>query len=274
MFSCLRVAVFGGSFLLGLSACNGTGPGKGRGPIVLGDPSTIVTEADSQYLQNMVPDPAFDAAPEARTATPARDTAVVRTDTPARLAQPATPTNAAAPAAGLTADFGTVQIILPGVEARGGNKMLKGASSAAFTLSGTSFGGTSVAVRGGTPKRIQQRTGYSAVVDAGGRTVLLSELGTQYSAWQTLTGRGGDYSLAKQNAPSFGASASAVRSAVQKAARRQRLSRTEEQKLLSGAKAVGSGPVRAVPRAFVWRIEGTGTDGKAYTKEVRLDVPL
>ncbi len=38
-----------------LQACGNDSPNRGK-PIVLGDPATIVTEADSQYLQDFVAD--------------------------------------------------------------------------------------------------------------------------------------------------------------------------------------------------------------------------
>lgn len=49
--------------LLGLHACNFSTADAGRGPIVLGDPNTIVTETDNKYLEDAVNDLA-DTEPE------------------------------------------------------------------------------------------------------------------------------------------------------------------------------------------------------------------
>ena len=258
--------------LLLLASCDNMASRQSTGPIVLGDSATIVTEADSQYLQDMVPDPAFDAS----TATPAPDTAAAAAqptrDTVASV-PPTKPTEAPAPS-GLAADFGDVQVVLPGVEARGGNRSLKGASSAAFTLSGTEFSGRSIAVRGATVKRIQQRTGYSAVVEIGGKPVLLSDIGTMYSGWQSLNGKGGDYKLAQAAAPLAKVSATTLRNAVQKASRKQRLDRKTEQKLLASAKSLSTPPLSMQPRVFTWKIDVADAKGKSFSKEVRIDVPL
>ena len=271
MFS--RVSAFGA--LLLLASCDNMGQRNRRGPIALGDPATIVTETDSAYLQDMVPDPAFDepaagtAARESATAiAPQRDTVApaARTNAPA---QPATPV-----AAGLTADFGDVQVTLPGVGARDASRSVRGAKAAAYTLGGTSFGGKSIAVRGGTVKRIQQRTGYSAVVEIGGKPVLLSDISTMYTGWQSLSGKNGDYTLASSTPPAIKVSPAAVRTAVQKAARKQRLDRKAEQKLLASVKGLSTPPLSIMPRAFTWKIDGTDAKGKAFSKEVRVDVPL
>lgn len=256
-----------------LTSCDSISGRQSRGPIVLGDASTIVTEADSQYLQDMVPNPAFDAS---AATTPAPDTAVAAAPAPrdtVASAPPTKPTEAPAPS-GLTADFGDLQVVLPGVEARGGNRSLKGASSAAFTLSGTEFSGKSIAVRGGTVKRIQQRTGYSAVVEISGNPVLLSDIGTAYTSWQSLSGKEGNYTLASTTPPAMKVSAATLRTAVQKAARKQRLDRKAEQKLLASAKGLSTPPLSMVPRAYTWKIDGTDAKGKAFSKEVRIDVPL
>lgn len=261
------------AFALLASSCDNIAGRQSRGPIVLNNPATIVTETDSLYLQDMVPDPAFEA-PVA--AAPARDTAVAATapakDTASTTPAPQPPVPAAP--AGLTADFGNVQITLPGVEARPSSRSLKGATSAAFTLSDDEFSGKSILVSGGTVKRIQQRTGYSAVVEIGGKPVLLSDIGTAYTGWQSLNGKAGNYTLAATTPPAMKMSAATLRTAVQKAARKQRLDRKAEQKLLASAKGLSTPPLSMAPRAYTWKIDGTDASGKAFSKDVRIDVPL
>lgn len=45
-----------GLFYIGFTACNSMQQEGSKGPIILGDPATIVTETDSQYLGDMVMD--------------------------------------------------------------------------------------------------------------------------------------------------------------------------------------------------------------------------
>jgi hypothetical protein len=255
-----------------LASCDGITNRQGRGPIALGDPGTIVTETDTQYLQSMDPDPAFET-PDSSTrpsatrvvTAPQRDTAV--TTTPSKPAATPVPS-------GLTADFGDVQITLPGIAARDDSKSVRGARSAAYTLSGTSFAGKTIAVRGGTVKRIQQRTGYSGIVDINGKSLLISDFGPLYDNWQSLRGASGDYTVAPTSPPNVGVLPATVRTAVQKVARRQRLDRKSEQKLLRSLKSFSVPPLSMVPRVYLWKIEGADAKGKAFSKELRLDVPL
>jgi branched-subunit amino acid aminotransferase/4-amino-4-deoxychorismate lyase len=66
-------------------------------------------------------------------------------------------------------------------------------------------------------------------------------------------------------------SPSALRNAVQQAARRQRLNRSDTQEWLDAVRNVRSAnqsPATVVLRSVMWRIEGKG-----FSKELRIDLP-
>lgn len=260
--------------------------GKSRGPIVLGDPATIVTETDSQYLQDMVPElePVAPAAAEpAAVPQPAVDTQRKPEPPPA----PAKDTVAAAPAAiprntvkGLNVAFKEVTVSIPNISTRSYNKgNLEKANGASYELSSGTLPGNQLQISGAKVSRVQQRYQSSVVVKNGGKTLALSSLGNYTSSWQALKGSS-SFSIAGIDARrlSFNkVTPAAIRNAVQKAARSQRMSRKEEQQWLNAVRNVRSAdqsPCDVVLRSVMWRIEGSDASGKKFNKEVRIDIPL
>lgn len=259
--------------------------GKSRGPIVLGDPATIVTETDSQYLLDMVPD----VQPEEHSATPAQQPAPAKVDTPQIPEKPVRKDTAvqkpapAAPAktvAGMNATFKEVTVSIPGITTRSYNKgNLQNANGASYELTGGSLNGNQLLVSGGKVSRVQQRYQTVIIVRNNGKTLPLNSLSTYSSSWQQLKGSTSfpisgldDRKLGYTNA-----NPSAIRNAVQKAARSQRMSRKEEQQWISAVRNVRSAnqsPCSVKLRSVIWRIEGSGNDGKKFNKEVRVDLPL
>lgn len=259
-----------------LAACTENPIPQARGPIVLGDPATIVTETDSQYLRDALPD--FDPVPAAaapepvvaeKPAAPVADTTPKPAETP--VAAPAT----AGP--GLNVDFGTVTVFLPDLKVRNADRSVKGTSGASYSSETPTITTKTLTVRGAAVERVQQRLSYNAVAKQGGTTLVLTALGTQSGPWQDLKGANGRYTIAAQPALRFNPSPSGIRNAVQKAARAQRLSRKEEQSFVAAvrnARSVTEAPLDVALRTATWRIEGKDEKGKRFTKEVRIDLPL
>ncbi len=269
-------SVFAASLVL-LAACSSPQGARVAGPIVLGDSATIVTETDSQYLRDALPDfdpaPAVAAAPApAETEKPAEPAADTVKEAP--MAAPVAQQPAGA---GLTVDFGTVTVFFPDLKVRNADRNVKGANGASYSSETPTIATKSLAVTGGDVKRVQQQLRYNAVAKQGGTTLVLTALGTENGPWQELKGSGGRYAIAAQPKLAFNPSPSAVRNAVQKAARAQRLSRKETQSFLDAVRNVRSvtqAPLAVALRTATWRIEGTDAKGKRFSKEVRVDLPL
>lgn len=264
---------------LAMFSCKEKG-GKTHGPIVMGDPATIVTETDSQYLLDLVPDLELPSRSPADTAAalPA-DTATVPQAKPADTAatKPAQPAPPPASAGGLTINFGEVQVTLPNTAVTNPGGNYTGKQSAALTLSGSSYAPTQVGVSGGTVSRIQQRNTYAVTATQSGKPLLLRDLGTQSGAWQALKQGGGSYTAAPMEKPSFRVNGNAIRNAAQKAARAARMSKADEaalSKALRNANDVSTAPLAVVLKSVVWKIDGKDAKGKPFSKEVRIDVPL
>lgn len=262
--------------LFSLASCGDSkksgGPTK---PIVMGDSSTIVTEADPALLEDIVPPMNIpEGSGETPAAAPVRDTTTTAAAPPEQPAQPVQQ-----PAgAGYTVDFGEIKVTLLGGNIRNDNRSFNGAGSASLVADKGSYAGTGLQVAGGTVSKVQQRAQMAVMASRGGEVLLLSELGTGSTAWQQLKQQGGTWVMAPVAGVSFrNANNNSIRNAVQRAAQRKRLSRSAQQEWLNAVKSTGSvgqAPVEAVLRSITWRIDGKDSRGKAFSKEVRVDVPM
>lgn len=265
--------------ILGMFSCSESRQAGNKGPIVLGDPATIVTEPDSQYLRDMV----MDYQP-LRTVAPAVDT--TQSPAPDTAAQPKPEEPAAsntAPAEtenrpaeepqgkGLKISLGPASLFIPGIEARG-----KGTT---FQLTSGSLNGKEIKVSGARIQKIAQR--YQTVVVAKNNlgTLVLDNLNTT-TGWETLRGTSNTFSITGLNANRLSAprvSPSSIRNAVSKAAKKKRMSRNAEQKWLNSVKNVRSAnqrPLSVKLRSVMWKVDGKDSKGKTFSKQVRIDMPL
>ena len=273
-----QLIILSGSLLF-LAACSGTSQqSQSHGPIRLGDAQFIVTETDSQYLHDIVPD--MQPIPQdtaATTETPtAKDTA---TTTPA--AQPTAPTQAAPTGNGLTIAFKEVTLFVPGITTKSFTKPdLTKSSSAGYQLATGKLAGNTLQVSGGsTITKVTQR--YQTIIalqNEDGETLPLTTLGTYSSQWEALTGKS-SYSLSGLNPASLqhpNTNPNAVRNAVTAAARAQRISRDDTkdwQTLARTTRTIGQPPTTVILKNVSWRIDGKDQSGKAFHKEVRIDIP-
>lgn len=259
------------------AACDREPTAQSRGPIILGDSSTIVTETDPKALQDLVPDLQPPGGTDNGADMPAADTA---TPTTAVAATPA-PAAAAPVGNGLSVSFKEVTLSIPGITTRSyGRPDLQKARSATYELTGGKLAGARLQVSGGTPTKVTQRYETIIVVEKGNEHLPLESLGKHTSAWQTLSGSRGSYLIAGLEPSRLGfkqATPAAIRNAVQQAARKKRLSRQDTQEWLNAVKnirAANQAPAAVALRSVSWRVEGKDAAGKSFSKELRIDVPL
>ncbi len=259
-----------------VAACGSGTQNKGPArPIVMGDPATIVTETDSQYLRDALPDFAPVAATPAapKSAAAPKDTATV-----AAIATP--PAAAALPAgSGLTIDFGDLNVMIPGLQVRNATKSVKGQTSVAYASEKAEVTALKNLIVSGAFKveSVQQKSDYGLLWTAEGKSLPLSKTGIESAGWQTLTGRGGDYKLAAFTAPAFKATAATLRAAATDAVKRARLPRGETTTLNSAAgkiRSVDGSTIKPVLRTVIWQIKGKDARGRGVTKEIRIDLPV
>ena len=250
-----------------LSSCNDPRTTEARKPIVMGDSATIVTETDSLFLVNNVPDmipPAALTAPisAADTATPA--------------AQPA---RTAATLDGVPIDFGNITFLLKDADIKETGKSFKGSNSAVLTATKKDFNPLSLSVASGSITKLEQRTQHSIVAVKGNDELALPEYATVTSGWQNMRAAGANiYPLSGLYKPEFADITTAkLVSAVDKAVRQKRLSRKDAnawREVAKNAKKVDEKNFRSQLKNVVWKISGKDAAGKAFSKEVRVDVPF
>jgi hypothetical protein len=258
--------------MVGFLSCKGSGDSKSRGPIVLGDSSTIVTETNTALLQDQVPDlkPVL-SSDEATASTPQDTTGASRTTTAA-----APPTDQSQPMSGLVAAFKEVTLNIPGITARSyGKADLRKARGASFELTGGNLNGAQLRVSGGQVTKVSQRYQTVLMLKDGSDKLVLESLPKQTSDWEVLNGNGGAYTISGLNGNQLEyelPSANALRNAVQQAARRAHLNRQDTQEWVDAVRSLRSAnqsPATVVLRSVMWRVEGKG-----FSKELRVDVPV
>lgn len=253
-----------------LHACQDGPVSQSKGPIRMGDPLTIVTEPDSQYLQDYVLDI------QTPNANPVADTAIPPVATPP-VADTPTPTRQAPEEQGLTITFPEVTLLIPDVTTK--TYSAPSTNDATYELRSGTLNGNRIKVTKGTVTKISQR--YQTVIVAKNEMgkLVLDGL-TTTTSWASLKGSGGTYTISglePSNLAYVKANSGAIRSAVTKAARGKRLSRTSEQKWLKSVaktRAANQPPLTVVLRSVMWRIDGKDAKGKSFSKQVRMDIPL
>lgn len=264
-----------------LSACSSQQQSGSHGAIVLGDPATIVTETDPQYLQDNVTD--FQSRPvRPSDSAVVKDTAVI----PVPVVKADTPKAAALPPAekvngkGLNIAFKPFTVFIPGI----GTKSFRqqdpaNAKGVSYSLENGRLEGNNLQVTGATVTKVMQR--YQTVVilkdkDAG--NILLQSLGTYSSDWQAVKGSGNDYpirGISKGQLRYQDISESSVRNAIKKAARSNRLSRKEEDHLLKitrNIRSAAQAPLSIALQSVIWKITAKDASGRSVEKEIRIDV--
>ncbi len=271
----LRSFLFTACFCMAFIACNAPDQFKSRGPIVLGDSSTIVTETDSQYLRDMVadfqpvvPQPQPEPTPQEAPPTP---------DTP--IAAQAAATAAAIPAKGLEVDFDEIKVFIADIETTSFSYSASNKKNAAYMLTGGSLAGNKLQFSGeGTITRVNQRYETALAIEGKSEPLVLESL-AKTSGWQTLKVHKDEVILSGLEAAKlqyFKASQSRIRTEVTKVARAKRLNRQEQQEYLNAVKKVRAAnqkPMTVLLRYVTWQISGKDSKGRAFTKELRIDMP-
>jgi hypothetical protein len=275
----LLVAFFAGSMV---TSCDNIQPQK-HGAIVLGDSSTIVTEKDPQKLQDLVTDlqpviPTAEIKDTVKTEQPAAaqkapDTAKKAIASLSPKAPPILSGNA------LTIDFNIASMVIANVTAKqAGNPDLSRANGAVYTWISGVINGSLLKVTANVTK-VSQR--YQTVV------LLKNELGTlpleslsTTTSWQPLKGSDNIYRVSGLDNKSLDvpdADKRIIRNAVQKAARRHRMSRRktgEWEESVRNVRSAGQKPLYVILRSVIWKIDGKDANGKIFSKQVRIDMPL
>lgn len=267
-----------------LASC-GDGKKTAEGPIVLGDSSTIVTEEDPNQLKDLVTDlnPVIPPSEEPKEESPATaEAATTASATPTTTPPPAQqqPAAAALPSGqGLRAEFKDVTVVIPGLEVKqAGNKNLERANGAVYTLVNGKINGATLTASG-TITKVSQRYQSVVLMNSDVGELVLDQLSIT-SGWKEVKGNGNTFPIRGLDANSieyYDADGDDIRRAVERAAKRRRLSRRKVQDLVSDVRRVRSvsqKPLHGELRSVMWKIDGKDASGRAFSKQIRVDIPM
>jgi hypothetical protein len=260
-------------FIGGISACGDQPSGNKKGAIVLGDSSTIVTEKDARYLQDLVLDiePAMPA--------PEQEAAPQKPEVPA----PATvsvPQKTEPPATGFTIDFGNVKAVITGITTREFQKQNpEKDAGVSYARSTGNLAQSTLVLYGLKDVKVKQRYQTSLYVESDLGKLVLDNLGSYISDWVEISGKTSgktvELDLKALQHPKFKSfSNAALKNALSRAAKKQNLKRAILNKWLAAVKRTrdaGDPPCKVELQNVQWQISGVDAKGKRIFKTVRID---
>jgi hypothetical protein len=256
---------------------------KDHGPIVLGDSSTIVTEKDPQKLQDLLVDlhpnipeskdtaaPVEQKAPEQKPADTEKKTVAA---VPPKQQQPAPEV------AGLKAEFKDVSVLIPSLNAKqAGRQNLQNANGAVYTWVSGNINGNLLKVMGNVTK-VSMRY-QSVVVLKNDMGVLPLETFSTTTSWETMKGMSNVYKITGLDEKSLDhpdANRATIQNAVRKAAQRHRFARRRVQEWVNSAhnaRSLDQKPFTTLLRSVMWKIDGKDANGRIFSKQIRIDIPM
>jgi len=259
---------------------------KSHGPIVLGDSSTIVTEKDPRKLNDLVTDLQPDIPPAPNPDTAGKSEKTAETNNVKDTAKQTKPTQPVAEnsqqteeVAGLKAEFKEVTILLPGVSTKiAGNANLKNAKEAIYTLQDGSLEHNVLKIKG-TITKVSQRVESVLIIKSKIGTLPLDNVTAKSEFEAVKAGRGGYpiVDIDEESLPLPKINNQTLRNAVTRACTRRKMNHKKVQEWVNTIANVHSAnqkPLSLSLRSVIWKIDGKDSGGKAFSKQIRIDIPI
>ena len=265
------------SFLLLLSlsfaACREKGP-VNRKPIRLGDSALIVTEYDSQYLQNFT----GDISP-VKKASSERQIAEMMVQVDSAKTSRKLEAEAATPVRGFAIRFAECTVTFNGLLAHALKETQdeRTLNSVAYLKDGGEFLEMNLQVEGLSEVKVEQRLSTRLFVQHDGETLLLDEPGRFLTPWYNLAGRENRFVSVGSNSLAFHpVDQKKISQSLSRALKKKRKDATETaawMKAIASVKTYTDPPcvLRAV--SAQWRITGRA-NGRRVQKLIQFDEPL
>ncbi|HOZ52077.1 MAG TPA: hypothetical protein PLU17_09480 [Chitinophagaceae bacterium] len=255
------------------SACKEeTKPAK---PILMGDSTTIVTETNDLYLQNLTEDisPTNKKSSEGKIAT-----MMMQVDS-AKSVQKLERENNPAPLSGFTINFSECEVVFDGLSAHAiqNTQDERTSNSVSYVKDGGNLNEMTLQVRGLDEVKVEQRT-YTklSVSNASQESFILNDLGKYISNWSTLAGIETKYvSLGMNSLSFFQIDHTKIKNAVDRELRKSKKSRQEIQQwmdLIQKTNSYSDAPCKLELVSAQWRIIGK-KNGKRVQKLIQFDIP-
>ncbi len=171
-------------------------------------------------------------------------------------------------------------MLIPNVETKTyRNQNLQKASGASYELTNGELSGNKLRFSGATIQKVSQR--YTTTI------VAKNELGTleldaleHTTDWEALKGSNNSFSITGLEPGQLDyrkSTATVIRNAVSREAKSKRLNRQTIQKWeqsVRNIRTVNQKPLSVVLRSVMWKLEGKDAAGKAFQKQIRIDMPI
>lgn len=261
--------------LCSLLACTEK-PRGGTKPILLGDPSGIVTETDSTYLKNFT----NDISPKQVQSSEAEITNMMVEVDSAKASAAMEKESEEVPLrlSGLTIPIGTAQVVLNGIEGHTLNRESPNPAlrSVAYVHDAGEWKELKLGVSGLTDVRVEQRLMTRLVVTINDETILLNSLGRFTSPWYNLPGNGKQFvSLGANSINYMAVEGAKIRAAAQTDINAKKWSSSKKQeaiKTLQPIRSFHDKPCAVVVKSIQWRINGM-LEGKKVQQLIQVDLP-
>jgi len=261
--------------LCSLLACTEK-PRGGSKPLMLGDPSGIVTETDSTYLKNFT----NDISPKQVQSSEAEITdMMVEVDSAkASAAIEKASEEGAIHLRGLTIPIGEGSVVLNGIEGHTLNQKVPDPAlrSVSYVHDAGEWKELKLGVTGLSDVRVEQRLITRLVVNINDAPVLLNSLGRYTSPWYNLPGNGTQFvSLGANSITYMSLEGTAIRAAAQTEMNAKKWSSSKKQEAITAMKPIRSfrdKPCAVVVKSIQWRVSAS-LDGKRVQQLIQLDLP-
>lgn len=250
---------------------------KNKVPIRLGDPSLIVTESDSTYLQNMTDD----IAPVKKKSTVAQiSQMMVQVDSlkTSQKMEAEEESGIAEKLSGFTINFEECDVLFDGISAHALNATQneRQSQSVSYLKDGGSFMEARIDISKLSDIRVEERLFVKLGIENNGETIILTDLPKYITQWYNLAGKGSRFVSVGNNSLEYDKLDPAkLRAALDKELKKKKKNKEESQVWINSiakTRSHSDSPCKLVPTSAQWRIWGT-QNGKSVRKLIQFDIP-
>jgi hypothetical protein len=258
-----------------LASCGNNPAHKGK-PIVMGDPSTIVTEVDSQYLKNFTDD----ISPvDHKSSEGAITKMMVQVDSANASKKINEETATPKSLNGFTIHFEECEVVFDGLAAHAlnNNQDERTLNSVSYVKDGGDILNMNLAIQGLQDIRVEERIITKLMVSNEDDTYILQDLHKFISPWYNLAGKDNRFVSVSNNSIQFHPfDAAKLKNALDRELRKKKIVNSEINAILKKLAPVASysdEPCKIIIASVQWRIFGM-KDGKKVQKLIQFDQPL
>lgn len=249
---------------------------KNPKPIVLGDPTTIVTESDTTYLRNFT----NDISPVAKKSSESQITKMmVQVDSLKNTKKLEEESNAQVPINGFTINFAECSLIFNGIYAHALNESQdeRKSNSVSYLKDAGELTDMKFQVNNLTEIKAEERISVQLAIVNGDEQFVLQDLGKFTTQWYPLAGNQNTFISVGTNSLQFNSVDNRkIKLALQQELTRKKKNKAEQDKwmsLISSTNSYSEAPCKLIIRSAQWRVVGK-SDGKRVQKLIQFDIAI